>query len=676
MEAEHIAALEQERVAEKEFHVHVRTDHVEVALQRPAGEGHPEIQLPPAGGEEEVVGGVLGQAQRDLRPDQPGERLVDGQPRVDAEELRLDQVVVIFIDLVRREGDVLHLIRDVVPPEAPQLPPEGHAETGGLPDVQLNRIAGLVIVGIVVDVVAVAAVVDRESEQRVGVQEVWVGKGKGEVDDACAEDGVEHQLVAITQEVVGAVIDADERALVAADAAGEADGLLPLLGDGQVDVHRGFLGIALDLVILLLELFEEPELVQPLDADIQEGLGERLLLHQHELAPKHLVTGAGVAEKLDLVDPVLLALLHCEGDIRQTVGLVGLESRLDVEIDIPLHPVDLLDGVHPFLDGLVVGDIAFSQADQGQELLVGEQGVALELEAVDAVLRPLVDGDGDVELLLRFAQERQKAPGSFDDLHLGLAVFHVQVTVLLVQGLDVFLQVVEELVLVVLVGSLEHADQAALLAELERVLEVTVVEHRVAAETDPADADFFPLGDLEDDFHRIGGDLLHSGGDGAQRPPVEHQQVLDDVLGLLDLGGLVGGVHRQAQLFLTELVEDVRLLEGFHTLVGDRPDDGLLFDDEGDDPARLAVRDVHLDVLEQVGLVERLEIDEDLVLVKDVARPGHDVVEDGVLGDPVVAPDLDLLDQRAHLGQQGGSSGGEEDQAQQRQGTCSQSGPH
>ena len=83
---------------------------------------------------------------------------------------------------------------------------------------------------------------------------------------------------------------------------------------------------------------------------------------------------------------------------------------------------------------------------------------------------------------------------------------------------------------------------------------------------------------------------------------------------------------------------------------------GFSADDDPDDLPLGAVGPLETEVGEEAGRPEDAEILLEEVLVEIIALPGRHVVEDGLLGDPVVPDDIDPLHRLL-----GESGGGEEE---------------
>ena len=106
------------------------------------------------------------------------------------------------------------------------------------------------------------------------VAEVRLGKAELQVALQIAEVGLHAQRLTQAQEVVGLVVEAEEGAGEAADAAIQADGVLALLVHAQQQVDGVVRLVLVRLGVLVdLERIEVVELVQA-----EQALSQRLLL--------------------------------------------------------------------------------------------------------------------------------------------------------------------------------------------------------------------------------------------------------------------------------------------------------------------------------------------------------------------------------------------------------------
>ena len=114
---------------------------------------------------------------------------------------------------------------------------------------------GRVVVGLLVE--------DLDAERDRLVAQVGLGKAKAEIAREVADVGVDRERLAEAEEVVGLVVEADERTRETADAAVEADGVLALLLQLDEQVDGAGVGVLMGLDVLVgLEGVEVVELIQ------------------------------------------------------------------------------------------------------------------------------------------------------------------------------------------------------------------------------------------------------------------------------------------------------------------------------------------------------------------------------------------------------------------------------
>ena len=139
-----------------------------------------------------------------------------------------------------------------------------------------------------------------------------------------AQVGLHAEGFAQSQEVVGLVVDAEEGAGIAADAAIHADGVLALLLHLQEQIDGAGIGILVGLGVLVdLERLEVFQLVEAQQAVLPElGVVDRTFV-EHQFAADDLVAGDGVALELDARDEELLALVDVDVHGHGLLLLVG-----------------------------------------------------------------------------------------------------------------------------------------------------------------------------------------------------------------------------------------------------------------------------------------------------------------------------------------------------------------
>ena len=115
------------------------------------------------------------------------------------------------------------------------------------------------------------------------------------------------------EEVVGLVVDAQESARQAAQAAVQADGVLALFLDLEQQVHGAGFGILMGLGVLIhLERLEVLQLVEAQQAVLPQLRVVDAAFLQHQFAADDLVAGDGVALELDARDVEGLAFVDVD----------------------------------------------------------------------------------------------------------------------------------------------------------------------------------------------------------------------------------------------------------------------------------------------------------------------------------------------------------------------------
>ena len=124
-------------------------------------------------------------------------------------------------------------------------------------------------------VVTVAARKEGEAGADRPVEKIWLGESKHKAALQTAELRGERKGFAQAEEIVGLIGQADEPAGESADAAVQADRLLALLLDLQIEVDRSFLRVALDFDGFVgFDAVEIIQLVEAKDADFPGALVE------------------------------------------------------------------------------------------------------------------------------------------------------------------------------------------------------------------------------------------------------------------------------------------------------------------------------------------------------------------------------------------------------------------
>ena len=170
-----------------------------------------------------------------------------------------------------------------------------------------------------------------------------------------------------------------------------------------------------------------------------------------ELAPDHIVAGAGVAADVDTLDIGAHALVDDIDDADGVVLRVAVAARLHGGERIAVLGDLDREVLDRFLHRFAVVDGAGARAQhRTQRPPVDSANVGLHVDDAEMVLRAFLDGEGDDEALFG----RIVFAGRRDDLHVGEAVLEVEAANQIAVGLDA--------VGVVDVGGLQKAEKVRL----------------------------------------------------------------------------------------------------------------------------------------------------------------------------------------------------------------------
>ena len=119
----------------------------------------------------------------------------------------------------------------------------------------------------------------------------------------------------------------------------QADGLLALFLQLEIDIDGAFLGVLLELDGFIgVDFVEIIELVEAQDADVPIALIEELAFVDEQFAADDFVAGGGVAAEIDAADVVLLFFVEAESEIDFLGGFVDVESGSAVKSMKPYWP--------------------------------------------------------------------------------------------------------------------------------------------------------------------------------------------------------------------------------------------------------------------------------------------------------------------------------------------------
>ena len=161
----------------------------------------------------------------------------------------------------------------------------------------------------------------------------------------------------------------------------------------------------------------------------------------------------------------------------------------------------------------------------------------------------------------------------------------------------------------------------------------------VAGEFDHAHLHGGAFLDVEIHLHRGGRNGLDLGLDGGKLVAVLGENVLEDSLSPLDLGGIVLALDCEADLFLFEAVEHIRLRDGVEAFVVDLADGGPFPNENIQDDAFLRVLALDAHIVEVARVPERVEVALDGDWVIGVAGVGKETRQHRLFRDAPVADD-------------------------------------
>ena len=169
------------------------------------------------------------------------------------------------------------------------------------------------------------------------IEQIGLGESEDEVALAAAEAGLDGERLAQSKEVIGGVIEANEGAGQAADAALQSDAVLSLFMDFQAEVDSAglFVEVALGGIgIVGLELVEVAELVQAQQAQLPVTGVVDLAFFEGNFAADDFVAGGGVALELDAADVELLAFVDVDFQIDGLLLVVELGIGDGSEVNV------------------------------------------------------------------------------------------------------------------------------------------------------------------------------------------------------------------------------------------------------------------------------------------------------------------------------------------------------
>ena len=233
------------------------------------------------------------------------------------------------------------------------------------------------------------------------VEEVGLGDGDLVVLRALAGLGGDREGLPEAEEVGGLEARVQERSLQPRDPASERELVPVLLLNLERHVQLVLALLARMQLRCPLHRLEIPELVDPLDRQLQKLRVEHVALVQVHLTPNHLVPRALVPREVDVTHVVTLVLVHHQGHVHDLLLEVRPPLRRSRPLEISLRPVKVPQLVVPLLDLRIVVDIPRVQLEQRPRPLLLQDRQTLELDLPDLKLLPLRHRNLETHVLLR-----------------------------------------------------------------------------------------------------------------------------------------------------------------------------------------------------------------------------------------------------------------------------------
>ena len=325
------------------------------------------------------------------------------------------------------------------------------------------------------------------------------------------------------------------------------------------------------------------------------------------------------------MDKELLLFVEVQRQVDQEPFVIALGIGGGHEVDVTELPVELLVVFEGLPHLREVENIAALHLQDGRELFLLEQLVAADDELAQPVLRPFLQGNGEVHALAAPPAPEKGRP-VLGIGHLDLRLLHQggEISVVLVEAADLFQVIIDFILVVGLVEPVEPRRRAEGLRVLHGALQREIGKHRVALKANVAHLDLGAFHDDEGQGHRVRRDVPRAGAHAGELPAVFRQELLEDNFGALDHDGVILGLNRQPHLALLEPVEHVGLLDAAQALVVDTAHQLLLAHEKGDDLPCLAVGDFQANIIQKAGVPERHEIALQRTLIVHVAWLGKD----------------------------------------------------
>ncbi len=404
----------------------------------------------------------------------------------------------------------------------------------------------------------------------------------------------ERKRLSQAEEIVRLIGQADEPAGKSADATVQADRLLALLLDLQIEVDRAFLRVALDFDGFVgFDAVEVIELIQPEDADFPCPLVEQRPFIKQKFAPDDFIAGRCVTGEIDSPDVVLLLFVEAQRNVDYFLHVVNVEFRLGREVDEA--EAAILAGVifQRFAKLVDVQNVALLEGKERFQCVNFEGQLLVWISADDFqrahhVAIAFFDRNGDVDgLAVRFAENQRNAEAIvasievLDDWPVG-RYERAEITVILIEAADADFEVFVQLVAVIRLG--HHGNEC----EVERdavgpivahgTSQFAIAEGMIAGEFDLADFDlgaFLNFENQDDGVARCNAFILR--GDFCKLVAVFPEQFAQHYFRFLDFRRIELTLNREPDLPFLEAVENVGFRHGVDPVIADAADHRPLF---------------------------------------------------------------------------------------------------
>ena len=175
---------------------------------------------------------------------------------------------------------------------------------------------------------------DREASRDRAIAKIRLRERELERALAITVSQIERGRLAATEKIVGRIIETEERAADAGDAAVERDLLATFLNNLEVDVNPSLLFVRAKVrIAVFINRIEEAKLVETQDRDFIKTLIVNVAFVDEHFAPEHVVARKRVAQKFQAAQRELLAFRDREHEVHDAffrILWIVLEGRLDI----------------------------------------------------------------------------------------------------------------------------------------------------------------------------------------------------------------------------------------------------------------------------------------------------------------------------------------------------------